>query len=758
MSGSTKVVASPLLMGKGLPAFGAITAAQVEEHIPELLSLLNAELDVLEAVLCQALGAARLLDWAEVMDPLQRLGEQLRWSWGVVGHLNGVCNSPELRLAHAGQQAAVVQFGSRAGQSQVIFQALQTLERQHQAATIGTPGRLDGTQQRILAAELRDMQLRGVGLEGAVQAAFNQASQELAELSTRFSNQVLDATNGWTLSLEDPAQTEGLPTSLKDQLAQAARAADLKAADGAEPSSEAGPWLLGLDMPRFAPFLKYSRNRSLREQLYRAHVSRASGQGDAGDHSTNDGTNESPKAEPLNNWPLIETILTLRGDQARRLGLANWAELSLAAKMADSVTSVEALLEELRAAAFPMAAAELEQLRQCAARHGAPEASDLQPWDVAFWAEVLRQESFSLDSEALRPYFPLPAVLEGLFALCGRLFGIRIEAADGQAPVWHADVRFFRVLEASGGAASAADQDPQPGAPQAPSAGTGQPIAAFYLDPYSRPGSKRGGAWMDDCLGRSLGPDGTPVLPVAYLICNQSPPVGDSPSLMTFEEVETLFHEFGHGLQHMLTTVDRPQAAGINNVEWDAVELPSQFMENWCYDRATLLGMARHWHSGEPLPEAEFAKLQAARTYMGGSATLRQVHLALTDLRLHSAWSPDCGETPEQLRRRIATTTTVLTPIDADAFLCSFGHIFAGGYAAGYYAYKWAEVLSADAFSAFEDGGLDNEAQIQATGRRFRDTVLSLGGSRSPAEVFEAFRGRQPSTEALIRHSGLVAA
>ena len=771
MSGSPTVVPAPLLVGEGLPAFEAITPAQVEAHIPELLSLLNAELDSLEALLLQSLAAVRLLDWAEVMDPLQRLGEQLRWSWGVVGHLNGVCNSPELRLAHASQQAAVVQFGSRAGQSQILYRALQTLERQHQAASPGAPGWLDGTQQRILAAELRDMQLRGVGLEGEVQAAFNQASQELADLSTRFSNQVLDATNGWTLTLEDPAQTEGLPTSLKDQLAQAARSADLLAADGSQPSSETGPWLLGLDMPRYAPVLKYSRNRALREQLYRAQVSRASGQGEAGDDRATNNTpstntpnsnhqdkNDGTPAGALNNWPLIERILTLRGDQAGRLGFANWAEASLAAKMADSVASVEGLLEELRAAAFPVAQAELEQLRQCAARHGAPEANDLQPWDVSFWAELLRQESFSLDSEALRPYFPLPAVLEGLFALCGRLFGIRIEAADGQAPIWHPDVRFFRVLEASGGAASAADQGAQPGAPQAPSAETGQPIAAFYLDPYSRPGSKRGGAWMDECLVRSLAPDGTPVLPVAYLICNQSPPVGDTPSLMTFEEVETLFHEFGHGLQHMLTTVDRPQAAGINNVEWDAVELPSQFMENWCYDRATLLGMARHWQSGEPLPEAEFAKLQAARTFMGGSATLRQVHLALTDLRLHSEWSPDCGESPEQLRRRIATTTTVLAPIDTDAFLCSFGHIFAGGYAAGYYAYKWAEVLSADAFSAFEEGGLENESQIQTTGRRFRETVLSLGGSRSPAEVFEAFRGRQPSTEALIRHSGLVAA
>jgi len=433
------------------------------------------------------------------------------------------------------------------------------------------------------------------------------------------------------------------------------------------------------------------------------------------------------------NWPVIERILELRRQQAARLGFANWAEVSLASKMAGSEAEVERLLEDLRVAAYPAAERELEELRACAARHGAPEAEDLQPWDVPFWAEVLRRERFDLDSEALRPWFPLPQVLEGLFQLCDRLFAIRIEAADGEAPVWHPDVRFFRVIDGP----------------------TGAPIAAFYLDPYSRPGSKRGGAWMDECLVRTLRPDGTPVLPVAYLVCNQSPPVGDTPSLMTFQEVETLFHEFGHGLHHMLTTVERPQAAGINNVEWDAVELPSQFMENWCYDRATLLGMARHWQSGEPLPEREFEKLQAARTFMGGAAPLRQVHFALTDLRLHSQWHPESGQTPEQLRREVAASTTVLEPIEEDAFLCSFGHIFAGGYSAGYYSYKWAEVLSADAYSAFEEVGLDNEELIRATGRRFRDTVLSLGGSRHPREVFEEFRGRAPSAEALIRHTGL---
>ncbi len=699
-----------LLMGEGLPRFEAITPEQVSAHMPALMAQLEAELQAIEQRL-DATAAGQPLSWEGLMQPLQRLGERLRWSWGAVSHLNGVCNTPELRQAHAEQQAAVVTFGNRAGQSAPIYRALRQLQSRSD---------LDATQRRILASELRDMELRGVGLEGSEREAFNAASQELAELSTRFGNQVLDATNAWSLQLTTPDEVEGLPVSLLEQLAQAARQSPA-AGDLSSASAEQGPWLLGLDATRSGPFLQYSLRRDLRERIYKALVSRASGEADA------------ELGTPGNNWPVIERILSLRQEQAHRLGYANWAEVSLASKMAGSEEEVERLLEDLRQAAYPAAAAELEDLRALAAREEAAEAADFQPWDVSFWAERCRRELFDLDSEALRPWFPLPRVLEGLFALCDRLFGIEISAADGEAPVWHPDVRFFRVYDR----------------------GTGQAIAAFYLDPYSRPGSKRGGAWMDECLVRSLAADGTPVLPVAYLICNQSPPVGETPSLMTFQEVETLFHEFGHGLHHMLTTVERPQAAGINNVEWDAVELPSQFMENWCYDRATLLGMARHWQSDEPLPEAEFSKLLAARTFMAGAATLRQVHFALTDLRLHSRWSPDGGQTPEQLRREIAASTTVLEPIEEDAFLCSFGHIFAGGYSAGYYSYKWAEVLSADAFSAFEEVGLENEEEIRATGRRFRETVLSLGGSRHPAEVFESFRGRPPSAEALIRHSGL---
>jgi oligopeptidase A len=697
-----------LLAGQGFPDYEAITPEQVQTLIPQLLQRLSDQFAALETSLDAALGSGAPLGWDMVMPPLHRIGEQLRWSWGVVTHLNAVCNSPELRDAHASQQADVVRFSNRLGQSRSLHQALEALQRRPSEP-------LDRTQQRILASELLSMQQRGVGLRGDSQAAFNAASERLAELSTQFGNHVLDATQAWHLLVEDPSRIAGLPERAREALAQAAREAGDCHADGSEASAERGPWRLGLDMPRYIPVLSHADDRQLRETLYRAHVSRAS-------------------SRELDNTPLIQEILELRQQQAQRLGYAHWAELSLAGKMAEDVPAVEALLEELRAAAYPTACRELEDLQACARRHGAAEADALAPWDVSYWAEKLRQERFDLNQEALRPWFPLPQVLEGLFALCERLFGIRITAADGEAPIWHPDVRFFRVLERDG-----------------------SPLAAFYLDPYSRPGSKRGGAWMDECLNRQPDGKGGWITPVAYLICNQTPPTDSSPSLMSFEEVETLFHEFGHGLQHMLTTVEHPQAAGINNVEWDAVELPSQFMENWCLDRPTLMGMARHWQTGEPLPESDFEKLKRSRTFMTGFSTLRQVHFALTDLRLHSSWTPDLGISPDEMRRQIAATTTVIPPIAEDRFLCAFSHIFAGGYSAGYYSYKWAEVLSADAFAAFEEAGLDLDDQVSATGERFRSTVLSLGGSLSPAAVYEAFRGRAASTDALIRHSGLVA-
>ena len=704
MSSST---AKPLLIGCGLPAFGRITAEQVPEAIPTLLRELETELNGFE----ERLQSTTQLDWEGVMEPLQRIAERLRWSWGIVGHLMGVCNSDRLRQAHGAQQPAVVAFSNRMAQSKPIFHALRQLEASQASGRLA----LDACQQRILSAELRGMGLRGVGLAAIPRRQFNSNAQRLAECATTFANHLLDATAAWQLWLRDEDDMAGLPGSLRQLLAQAA------ARDGEpEASASSGPWKLGLDLPSYGPFLKYSQRRDLREQAYRGFVSRAS----LGDCS---------------NWPLIEEILRLRREQAQLLGYANWADVSLAEKMADSLNGVTSLLEELRVASYPAAQRELADLRDCARRHGAAEADDLQPWDLPYWAEILRRERFALDGEALRPWFPLPRVLEGLFALCNRLFGISIEAADGEAEVWEPSVRYFTIREGKG----------HPNA--------GQAIASFFLDPYSRPGSKRGGAWMDVCLTRSRSADGTPVLPVAYLVCNQSPPLADTPSLMTFDEVGTLFHEFGHGLQHMLTTIERPEAAGINNVEWDAVELPSQFMENWCYDRPALMGLARHWQTGDSLPGAEYRKLLAARTFMSGSAMLRQLHFALTDLELHANWSTHSGESPEQVRRRIAADTTVMAPITEDAFLCGFSHIFAGGYGAGYYSYLWAEVLSADAFAAFEEAGLCDEAAVQATGRRFRETVLSLGGSQHPGMVFQAFRGRGPSPEALLRHSGLAA-
>jgi oligopeptidase A len=645
--------------------------------------------------------------WSGLVEPLERLGDRLSRTWGVIGHLMGVQNSDVLRQAYQEVQGEVVQFSLRLGQSPAIYQGLKVLQ-----SGAGWQ-RLDAAQRRIVEALIRDADLAGVGLEGAPRDRFNAIQQELAELSTRFSNNVLDATKAFALTLSTPEEVAGLPLSLLHIAAQAARAAGAQ-----EATAEAGPWRITLDYPSFGPFMEHSRRRDLREQLYRAFITRASsGDGD--------------------NTPLITRILRLRQEKAALLGYENFAVLSLASKMAPHVAAVEQLLEELRQASFTAAQRELQELRAFSHTAGAPEAEDLSHWDLAFWAERLREHRYGFSDEDLRPYFPLPNVLDGLFALAQRLFGVRIVAADGEVPVWHADVRFFRLYDEQGAE-----------------------IAAFYLDPYSRPAEKRGGAWMDECVGRSrlCAEAGRSVrLPVAYLVCNQAPPVAGKPSLMSFNEVKTLFHEFGHGLHHMLTTVNYGMAAGIQNVEWDAVELPSQFMENWCYHWETLFAMSAHVENGETLPEDLYAKLCAARNYRAGSLMLRQLYFASIDLELHARFDAHGTETVFDVQRRIAQRTAPLPPLPEDRFLCSFGHIFAGGYAAGYYSYKWAEVLSADAFAAFEEAGMENAEALARIGRHYRHTILAMGGSRPPMEVFKAFRGRQPTTAALLRHCGLAA-
>ncbi|GCE60580.1 M3 family metallopeptidase [Microcystis aeruginosa] len=678
---------NPLLAGQGLPAFDQIQPGLIVPGMTQLLPELARELTELEAQITPT--------WEKLVEPLTRIEERLSWSWGIIGHLMGVKNSPELRQAYETVQPQVVEFISRLSQSKPIYEAFLSL-RQGESW-----GQLDEAQQRIVEASLRDAQLAGVGLVGEKKDRFNAIQLELAEITTKFSNNLLDATKAFQLKLTTPEDIAGLPPSLLSLAAQTARTQGETNA-----SNETGPWVITLDFPSYFPFMKYSDNRELREKLYKAYVSRA----DLGE---------------LDNNPLIDRILQLRQEQAHLLGYSTYAEVSLARKMANSVDEIEKLLDNLRQVSYEAAKQDLEALKTFAG------TDDLKHWDIAYWSEKQRQAKFNFSAEELRPYFPLPRVLEGIFSLAKRIFAVEIIAADGKAPIWHPDVRYFQINDEKG-----------------------EKIAYFYLDAYSRPAEKRGGAWMDVCIGRAK--TGTEVrLPVAYLICNQTPPVDGNPSLMTFEEVTTLFHEFGHGLQHMLTTVDYSGAAGINNVEWDAVELPSQFMENWCYDRPTLMSMAKHYETGETLPEHYYQKLLLAKNYMSGSAMLRQLHLSLVDLELHHRYQPNGGETPKQVRQRLAATTTIIPPLPEDAFLCSFGHIFAGGYAAGYYSYKWAEVLSADAFAAFEEVGLDNEEAVKAIGRRFRDTVLAMGGSSHPMNVFKAFRGREPSTEPLLRHSGL---
>ncbi|MCM0592701.1 MAG: M3 family metallopeptidase [Gloeotrichia echinulata DVL01] len=698
MTLNVTISSNPLLTGYGLPPFAEIKPEQVVPAFDQLLAELDQQLTSLEANVQPT--------WSGLVVPLERLTERLYWSWGIVNHLMGVKNSPELREAHETVQPQVVQFVNKLGQSQPIYNAFKELRNSETWAT------LESAQQRIVQAAIRDAELSGVGLQPEARERFNAIQMELAELSTKFSNHVLDATKAFSLTLTTITEIDGLPSSLLSLAAQAARSAGEENA-----TPENGPWRITLDFPSYGPFMQHSTRRDLREHLYKAYITRAA----SGD---------------LDNNPLIDRILELRQELANLLGFQNFAQLSLASKMAPNVEAVEALLEELRHVSYNAAVQDLETLQAFAKAKG--ETEDLKHWDISFWAERQREEKFAFTSEELRPYFPLTQVLDGLFGLVQRLFGITVTPADGQAPVWHEDVRYFQI----------ADE-------------TGTPIAYFYLDPYSRPAQKRGGAWMDVCINRGkITENGltTIRLPVAYLICNQTPPVDGKPSLMTFNEVETLFHEFGHGLHHMLTQVDYTGASGINNVEWDAVELPSQFMENWCYERPTLFGMAKHYETGEPLPEHYYQKLLTARNYMSGSGMLRQIHFSSVDLELHYRYRPGNQETPTDVRHRIAKSTTVLPPLPEDGFLCVFGHIFEGGYAAGYYSYKWAEVLSADAFAAFEEAGLEDEAAIQATGRRYRDTVLALGGSKHPMDVFKTFRGREPSTSPLLRHNGLVAA
>ncbi|VVB18145.1 unnamed protein product [Arabis nemorensis] len=690
---------NPLLQDFDFPPFDSVDAAHVRPGIRALLQQLEVELEELEKSVEPT--------WPKLVEPLEKIVDRLTVVWGMIHHLKGVKDSPELRAAIEDVQPEKVKFQLRLGQSKPIYNAFKAIRESPDWLS------LSEARQRLVEAQIKEAVLIGIALDGEKREEFNKIEQELEKLSHKFSENVLDATKKFEKLITDKKEIEGLPPSALGLFAQAAVS---KGHENA--TAENGPWIITLDAPSYIPVMQHAKNRALREEICRVYISRAS----SGD---------------LDNTAIIDQILKLRLEKAKLLGYNNYAEVSMAMKMA-TVEKAAELLEKLRSASWAPAVQDMEDLKSFAKDQGAAEADSLTHWDTTFWSERLRESKYDINEEELRPYFSLPKVMDGLFSLAKTLFGIDIEPADGVAPVWNSDVRFYRVKDSSG-----------------------NPIAYFYFDPYSRPSEKRGGAWMDEVVSRSrvMAQKGTSVrLPVAHMVCNQTPPVGDKPSLMTFREVETVFHEFGHALQHMLTKQDEGLVAGIRNVEWDAVELPSQFMENWCYHRDTLMSIAKHYQTGETLPEEVYKKLLAARTFRAGSISLRQLKFASIDLELHTTYIPGGPESIYDVDRRISVKTQVIPPLPEDRFLCGFSHIFAGGYAAGYYSYKWAEVLSADAFSAFEDAGLDDIKAVKETGQRFRDTVLALGGGKAPLKVFIEFRGREPSPEPLLRHNGLLAA
>ncbi|XP_076896245.1 putative cytosolic oligopeptidase A [Bidens hawaiensis] len=694
---STTIEANPLLQDFDFPPFDVIDASHVRPGMRALLSKLDNDLTELEKTVEPS--------WSKLVEPLERIVDKLSVVWGAINHLKAVKDTPELRSAIEEIQPEKITFGLKLDQSKPIYNAFKAMKESSDWEM------LSDARKRIVESSIKDAVLSGISLEDDEREEFNKIQQELAKLSKRFGENVLDATKKFEKLITNKSEIEGLPATA---LGLAAQIATSKGHENA--TAVNGPWMITLDGPSFMSVIQHAKNRALREEIYRAYVTRAS----SGD---------------LDNTSVIDQILKLRLAKAKLLGYNNYAELSMATKMA-TVDKAEELLEKLRSASWDAAVQDMEELKEFCRSQDAPEADELAHWDISFWSERLRESKYEINEEDLRPYFSLPKVMDGLFNLVKMLFDIDVVPADGLAPVWNSDVKFYCIKDS-----------------------TGAPISYFYFDPYSRPSEKKGGAWMGEVFARTcvFSHDKTSVrLPVAHMVCNQMPPVGDKPSLMTFREVETVFHEFGHALQHMLTKQDEGLVAGIRGIEWDAVELPSQFMENWCYHWDTLMSIAKHYETGECLPEDIYQKLLVARTFRAGTMSLRQLKFATLDLELHSKYVPGGPESIYDVDQRVGQRTQLIPPLPEDRFLCGFSHIFAGGYAAGYYSYKWAEVLSADAFSAFEDAGLNDDEALKETGYRFRDTVLALGGGKDPLEVFIEFRGREPSPEPLLRHNGLL--
>jgi oligopeptidase A len=693
-----------LLKHDKLPLFTSFKSTEVEPGMAQILETLEKDFIQLEGKINNEQDINKLYNLA--VEETDRITYPLSFGWGMVSHLNSVKNNDELRKAYEKTQPEVIKISTKISQSKIIYNALKKLLDSNT---------LDSIKKRIVESTVQQMSHSGIGLDGKVKDEFNNIKLKLGDLSNKFSNNVLDSTKEFVLYMQFNEEMLELPkTALELYSAQAKDKYP-------ESTPMAGPWKITLDMQSYVPIMQHHPSSNFRKQLYKEYITRAS-------------------SGEKNNIPVIEDILKSKQTLATILGFNNYAELSLSKKMASTVKEIEDLLNMLSEKSKPYSEKELQSVKDVK-KHAELSSGqclgELELWDIPFWSERYKESHLQFKEEELKPYFPLESVLTGLFDLASNLFGINIEQVNvvkENINVWDESVKYFKIFDTA----------------------TKKQIATFFLDPFSRPSEKRAGAWMDSCVDRNKYLNHTPT---AYLICNGSPPIKNEdgtmkPSLMTFREVETLFHEFGHGLQHMLTRIEEGSASGINNIEWDAVELPSQFMENWCYHKPTVLNFAKHYETGKTLPDDLFEKLLKQRTFMTGSGMCRQVYMAMVDLYLYSKRKDN--ESIIDIQKRFSSKYLVNQIHKDDRFLCSFSHIFAGGYSAGYYSYKWAEIMSADAFGAFEE--LENNGipgSVSKLGRKFRDTILSKGGSEHPADVFKQFRGRAPTPDALLRHSGI---
>ena len=676
---------NPLLDVEGLPRFAAIRP----EHVG---SALDALLVSNQAVIGQLESAVRDdADWESFAQPLEDLEDRLQKMWSPVSHLNAVADTEDLRDAYQNSLEKLTAYRAALGQNKTIFQGYRNIQ-----AHADFSG-LDAAKRKVILNAVRDFRLSGVELEGKERARFKDIITDLATLSNKFEHNVMDATDGWALLLDVPADLAGLPES-----------AITLARKTAESAGHSG-WQFALQAPSYIPFMRYSERSDLRRQMYEAFVTRASDRG--------------PQADRWDNTTLMTQILGLRQELAALLGYSNYAEYALVDRMASSVAEVEGFLIDLISRARPQAQRELQALEDFAGRSTGDNV--VAPWDIAYHSEKLRQATYHFDQEELRPYFPLPRVLSGLFEIVNRLFGITVTKAV--ADVWHPDVMFYEIRDEGG-----------------------EIRGRFYLDLYARE-HKRSGAWMAECVGRYRRPDNAVQTPVAFLTCNFTQPLDDKPALLTHDDVITLFHEFGHGLHHLLSLVEEPSVTGISGVPWDAVELPSQFLENWCWEQGALDLVTCHVDTGEPLPDKLLQKLRGARNFQSGMQMVRQLEFGLFDFRLHASAAQISADDIQRLLDDVRQQVAVVTPPPFDRFPHAFSHIFSGGYAAGYYGYLWAEVLSADAYNRFEQEGVFNTA----AGRAFLQHILETGGVEEPLDVFRAFRGREPSIDAFLRHWGL---